>query len=440
MSLRRSKHRNILLGTKIFFCFLALLSGFLSTGDVAAHHPILTASTNTHGKQDHATLAVGENGIALITWHADNTSLDAPNSYTHLVLARLYDSVTGSFLSEPFRLDLANRLQQSTPDVAADFENNLFIISWAARDPDLGWNAYYRIIDDQGRPIIPASFEEKYKINVSASTKKIFPDVAVYENGDFVIAWEEVRDNQMNYFLRLVKTNPLSLGNICTVNSRPVLRPPTDRYGLPDVAVHQSGLAAVAWENVTDSSVSAFLSIVDPANCTLKSETVVDLSSNIQRRPIVDIGTDDSAIVTWTEGSDDPDLPYMRNIFFKRFTYSPNGPIPGARMSVNDEPPGWRSRPAVHTGPCGGFAVSWSDYGRILFRIYDENLTPLNEPTQINGEASLNWQTRPAFGYVDLLPSSSCEERPYGLVPISWESWNGTEGIWVKVRTLDVGP
>lgn len=109
-------------------------------------------------------------------------------------------------------------------------------------------------------------------------------------------------------------------------------------------------------------------------------------------------------------------------------------------MSVNDEPPGWRSRPAVHTGPCGGFAVSWSDYGRILFRIYDENLTPLNEPTQINGEASLNWQTRPAFGYVDLLPSSSCEERPYGLVPISWESWNGTEGIWVKVRTLDVGP
>jgi len=196
--MRAAKRKTVFLKSLLFSSFISF------SCIVFAHHPIINISTNTEGKQDHATLDVDDSGVAVIAWHADDESLQSPNTQTHLVLARLFDSQTGLTISAPFSIDLDAREEQWTPDVEVDHANDRFAISWAGRPiSSLEWNTYLRIIDDQGSPILPDSFETKFQINEIPSSKQMFPDIGSYDNGDFVVVWDEVNGSEMNYFLRL---------------------------------------------------------------------------------------------------------------------------------------------------------------------------------------------------------------------------------------------
>ena len=414
--------------------------------DVATHNDITAASLNDAGNQDHATLAVTDAGIALVTWQADDASTELG---LHPILGRLYDVPTGSFLSLPFPIspNLANAELQAVPDTEADRQNDRFGVAWSGKDSKRGWNVYFRIIDDQGNPVIPTSIDEQVQINSNFSDKLMFPDVAAYENGNFVVAWDEVLDGaeDMNFFLRLVKTKPASLGDICAVNSTPSATPPTRRYGLPDVAVHRSGLAAVAWENIeTDSRTSVHLSIVDPSDCSLKVETAVDISPNTQRRPVIDIsqGNDGTLVVAWTEAVDDTGT--NLKVFMKGFRYSKQGnelaPI-GPRVDISDEPASDQSRPSIKIDKSGAIAASWGGEGEfsrdIFFRIFDRNLYPLTEPFLVNSEHFEYQQARPAL---QLLDSPNQLNGREVLVPIVWETSIHGQNTFVEITTLSVAP
>lgn len=411
---------------------LSLIINLADALDVSTYQPIEDASLNLTGEQDHATIAATDTGVAFIAWHADAESTDAG---LHPIFGRLYDIHSGTFSSLPFLLDYTTDEEQWVPDVETDLSNAYFIIAWSSNVISTGYNSYFRIIDYDGYPVIPATFDERLQVNKFTSDKRIYPDVDVYDNGDFVIAWDEVRDGEMNYFVRVIKPSTHSMGQICKINSLPVAQPPSHSYGIPDVSVNQSGGAAVVWENVGTDSVSISLTLINPYNCKVHGEIDVDPSDGIQRRPVIDINDSGVAIVGWTEiegttlGEENA-LP--SRVFIKKLYYSTDGISSSNRIEVTQDPPGKQRLPVVLLRPEGASVVSWAT-DDLFLRIFNKNLIPLTDPLLINGEATDFSQTRPAFSLVD---GPSLYDDP--LIPLSWESTDETGRIFIQTKVLSI--
>lgn len=224
-----------------------------------------------------------------------------------------------------FLVNAESELDQAFPQID-DNAGGRFVITWHAQGVDAdGYAIAARVFD---APANPAGTQ--FQVNTTETGEQLYPDVAVFSTGGFVISW-------------------------CSGN--------VDGNGY--------GVVAQRFDNSANKVGSEFV-----VNSTIAQD---------QYSPVVASDGADRFIIAWVANGQDGD---GEGIFGQRFDETGNPE--GAEFQINTYTTDEQSAPTISADNAGRFAVAWqsweqdtSDYG-IYCRLYDASGTPLGSDFRVN--------------------------------------------------------
>jgi hypothetical protein len=250
-----------------------------------------------------------------------------------------------------FRVNSITAGQQVNPEIAMD-EDGDFVVVW---QDDNNNNDYYEILargfDANGDEIIP-----EFTVNSVSSGQQLNPDISMTPGGNFVVVWEDDQDKNGFYqiYARGFRADGVELFHDITVNSVS-----SGQQYDPAVEVTQSGNFVVTWEDDQDENGSyQILARGFKANGTelFHDITVNSVSSGQQRNPDIAIDMNGNFAVVW---EDDQDNNNYYNIYVRGF-YA-NGNERFHDRIVNSVSAGQQFNPAIAMSDNGDFVVTWED-------------------------------------------------------------------------------
>jgi len=178
-------------------------------------------------------IAMDPNGNFVIVWMEDRSS----NS----IMAQLYNA-GGTAKSEPFDVSNINFSSLTQPSIAMD-ANGYFVVTWDG-DPDRAGldDIHARLFDPNGTP-----FGEQFIVNTSLAEAQCYPQVAMNNKGEFVIVWEteiEAHTTERDIFGQRYDHLGQPIGDEFQLNSFVE----GDQKN-PDVALSNNGAFVIIWQS-----------------------------------------------------------------------------------------------------------------------------------------------------------------------------------------------
>jgi hypothetical protein len=299
----------------------------------------------------------------------------------------------------------------------------LVAVSWQDdRDGNGHYDVYVRRFDAAGTPTT-----REILVNSNSRGQQRRPAVAINDSGDFVVVWEDDRDDN-GYYQILGRTfdsfgNPLS-GDV-TVN--PVSEGQQVR---PTVGIDSAGNWVAAWEDDRDGNgyYDIFARRFDRTGVALGGEVRVNqISDGQQTRVEIAMAPDGRALVVW---EDDQDGDGYYQIVARRL--DAGGVAAGNQFTINEVSAGQHRKPVVATNASGTFVVVWEDdqdpkgHREILGRLVDARGAPSGNQFTVN-EVSDGQRRRPSVGM-----------NAAGLFAVAWEDDHDGHGAYeILARTFN---
>jgi hypothetical protein len=189
------------------------------------------------GHQSDASVAAAGNGKFIVTW-LDQAGYDGSGWG---VFGRLYDA-SGTAINSDFSLASRTSGTQQVPRVAMDIDGN-FVVTWMSDGQDgSGFGVYAQRFDAAGNRL-----GEEFQVHSTTAGQQGPSDVAMDQNGDFVIAWYSVAstDHPEGIYAQLFDRDGVRQGNEFQVNVQPQV---TAHVA---VAMDADGDFAVSWRSAT---------------------------------------------------------------------------------------------------------------------------------------------------------------------------------------------
>jgi len=177
-------------------------------------------------------VAAGTNNIALVVW----TNFQNLNNEYYFYIQGQMISSNGTVSGSLFTIDT---LDAGSAFVSVDYNSGNYVVTWhESQPPDYG-NIFAQRFDDNGVPLGPS-----FKVNDDVgSTVQKEPDIAISKTGDFLIAWQDFRDNKVDIFAQIYDSDGAMVDSNFKIN--PSL---TDSaFFSPRLAAMDSGRFAVAY-------------------------------------------------------------------------------------------------------------------------------------------------------------------------------------------------
>jgi len=414
-------------------------------------------------KQDHATVALFDDGAIAVTWHS--WMKRASDRHADVYYA-LYDR-TGSPIGGPFLVNQGlSDYDSRAPDIAAyrPFGDGLFVITWAygwqksepgAQNDDIGLSYPSGVtrIDslESSAPVFNApssairgefnvyvnlykTGQEKplrsHKVSRVNSETMPWPDVTMFDDGRFMVVWSEVSGDDQNFRAMLYDSSGDAVyAQPFQLNDKPasLMGKKEDFIGLPDVDCNDNDRVVAVWEQFGETSgfleiFFRFFDASDPIQASSISGWIKDpLPERHQRRPMVDLGNDDQILVTWTESrelSDRNNMGESGEVYFVH-GFRKSGVTPWIKWSEKICPhkiqgqrmPGVRDhRSIIRFVDESRFLVAWTHQwydsdergDDIYFRLFTINETPGNRL----------WSGLPVYVHHSLTSRSRNQQRP----------------------------
>lgn len=166
----------------------------------------------------------------------------------HSEIYAQYFSKTGIPLGDNFVVndDTIEAIQRS-PEVAMN-ENGDFVIAWTdTRDNDI-INIYAQRFASGG-----ISLGSNFKVSEDMEgLSHFFPNVAIKDVGDFVVSWYGSTGQEINVFAQVYLNDGSKIGNHFQVNDAAILLDPHRRS--PGIAFHQNNQFLITWETRFEAS------------------------------------------------------------------------------------------------------------------------------------------------------------------------------------------
>ncbi|MFH1508663.1 MAG: SdrD B-like domain-containing protein [bacterium] len=241
-------------------------------------------------------------------------------------------------------------VDQITPDIAADSQGNIIIVY------EEGGNIY------SSRKDVNQNACSISRINhtaVSASN----PQVAVSENGKYVVVWEDNRNSSQDIYYQVVLANDNKASAPVRVNDD---NANVSQYN-PNVAMDPMGNFVVVWEDMreeyTDDDTDIYFQQYDydlnkkGSNVQVLNDSTEETISANQSDPAVAIDRTTNFVVTWVENDGSLQIIYARKI-------NTDGSFNGSRFQVNADIPGTTyinpSKPNIALDRVGSMVFSWT--------------------------------------------------------------------------------
>ncbi len=193
-------------------------------------------------------------------------------------------------------------------------------------------------------------------VNTNTAGTQLVPDVAIANNGEFVVVWAD--DSDRNGYYEILARGFHSDGSerfpTFTVNTVS-----SGNQSAPVIAMTPQGNFVVAWQDdQNDNDIYEILArgFFADGSERFSTITVNTISTGDQRNPAIAMSPNGEFVVTW---ENDNSLDGLYNIFARGFNSGGSQRFPW--ININTDLPGDQLRPDIAMDPNGSFVVTWQD-------------------------------------------------------------------------------
>lgn len=239
---------------------------------------------------------------------------------------------------------------QRTPAVASNAIGRHVVVWRDDQGQDGFYNIHARVFGADGVQAVP-----QLRANPIAAGQQQKPDVGMAADGSFVVVWQD--DSNNNGFYNIRGAGYDALGQLQW--SRTLNDVTAGQQRRPAISVAPNGDFVVVWED--DRNNNAFYNIRGKGFFADGSDgwserRINDGASGQQLKPDVILRPDGTAVVVW---EDDQDNNTVYNIWGKGLTNIGGELWPDQR--INTDTPGQQRRPEIAAAPNGEAIVVWED-------------------------------------------------------------------------------
>jgi len=292
----------------------------------------------------------------------------------------------GTPLGENFRVndDVGTRRQY---EPAVGVNSNLdFVIAWIDRrngNINTDWDIYAQRYDSNGNPL-----GENFIVNDQQNTsEKSHPSVSIDSIGNFVIVWTDKQGNPSDIYGQRFSNDGAALGDNFKIN---------DDVGnywqlRPTSACDKSGNLIVSWvDKRNNSNRQIYAQRYSPEGIALGENFQVntDLSGANHFSPDIAIDGNSNFIIVWDDYRNGyPDIYAQR--------YLNDGSALGDNFKINEDTPNTsQNNPSVSADFEGNFSVCWednrNDYNDVFARQFSEDGIPLSGDFKVSSDITFN--------------------------------------------------
>ncbi|WP_345324532.1 DUF4347 domain-containing protein, partial [Novipirellula rosea] len=317
--------------------------------------------SNQSSNQEWANVGMADNGNFAVTW-SDN------RSGTYETYMRLYNSAGTAITGETLVSTLSGAQDYSAIDFASD---GSFVVTF---DNASNSDIYFQRFNSSG-----VAQGSNTKANTYTSSTQVSPEIAVADNGSFVIVWESNGQDGSGYgvYGQRFNANGTTSGSEFRANTTI-----SGNQWLPSVAAASDGSFVVSWEssNQDGSGYGIYAQRFDATATKLGGEILVNtFTSGDQTSSHIDLNSDGDFIVTWRSSSQDGS---GYGVYVQHF--DSDGIRMGGETLVNSTTSGNQTDPSVAYSGSKAVVV-WSGQGTgDTTGIFSQRLDTFNTATGTN--------------------------------------------------------
>jgi hypothetical protein len=308
-------------------------------------------NTYTMSIQHRAQVAAESNGDFVVVWQ----SFTQAQGGTYTIFGQRFTSA-GAPIGIEFQVQSSTVFYSWQPKIASDSDGD-FIVVWESSFGDASFGSVFaRRFNSSGSPL-----GIDFMVNTFTPQKQGNPVVAADADGDFVIAWEsfnQIVSSGYDVFAKRFNSGGAVLATEFKVNTYTV-----NSQAVPAVAADADGDFVIAWHSLhqDDGDMGIFARRFNSSGVGQATEFMVNTYTvNYQRKP--NIAADDGGdfVVTWENRFRDGSY---EGTFARRVTasgaFGPEFQVNSYTFSGQNQTEGLFSSQAVDFDADGDFVVVW---------------------------------------------------------------------------------
>ncbi len=252
---------------------------------------------------------------------------------------------------------------QIFPSIAMDGSGN-FVVVWGDYRNDND-DIYCQRYNSSG-----TAQGENFKVNDNAGTVNTYysPSIAMDGSGNFVIVWEDYRNGNYDIYSQRYNSSGVAQG----VNTKANDDTGTAGQYSPSIAMDGSGNFVIVWDDNRDDNSNIYYQRFNSSGVGLGVNTKVNDNEGTayQGNPSISMDGSGNYVIVWTDGRENSDIFYQR--------YNSNGVTQGVNTKVSDDfGTSEQDYPSIAMDGSGNFVIAWQDYRNgnsdIYYQRYNSN-------------------------------------------------------------------
>jgi hypothetical protein len=322
----------------------------LKKSDGTTRFSDLAVNSNPDGDQHDPDVAMADNGNFVVVWEDDSNN---QNGFFEIMVRGF--KADGTQLFSDRVVNTTSEGQQRNPAIAMDGAGNFAVVWEDDNDGNGDYQIYGRTYLANGTARNATSFVVN---STTAVGNQRGPAIGMDSSARFVVAWEDGRDRDGKYDI-------FARGFSATGGNRlietPVHPGTTGNHRSPAVAVEDDGDFIIAWEDDNDNN--GFYQILArgwtaSGGASIDAFTVNSDADGQQSQPAVAVDASGNFIVTW---QDDDDIDNMHDIMARSFSTARTPVQRKADFIVNADQSHDQLLPSVALDTKGRAFFAWQD-------------------------------------------------------------------------------
>lgn len=340
-----------------------------------------TKANNDPGKesQGYASLVLDNSGNFVIAWEDQRLS----NLDIYFQSYNKSGSVQGVNTKAN---DDSKSASQYSPSIAMD-DNSNFVIAWNDSRNGNG-DIYFQQYNNNGTL---KGVNSKVNNDVG-NADQIAPTIVMDVNGNFVIVWEDYRNGVSDIYFQRYNSNGAAQGTNTKAN---IETGDVYQYN-PSAAMDNSGNFVIVWEDRRNNNLDIYFQRYNNVGTAQGVNTKAndDSGTALQYIPSITMDGNGNFVVVWYD---------KRNgnfdIYFQR--YNSNGTANGLNTKVNDDNgTALQYSPSIAMDDNGNYVIVWYDFRNansdIYFQLYNSNGSLRGVNIKANTDAGTTKQNTPS--------------------------------------------
>jgi len=330
--------------------------------------------------QSSAAVTVLDNGDFIAAWQ-DLRNGDAD------IYARRF-AADGMPYGDDFKVsDDMGIAYQSAPSIACDDDGN-FVIAWTdeRNEDETDYDIYAQRFSIYGTLL-----GSNFKVNDDdGETLQRRVKIAMSGSGNFIAAWEDRRNGNTDIYAQRFASDGSAIASNFVVNDDQSNASQSN----PVIAADQAGNFVIAWNDLRDGNFEIFAQrfFNDGTPAGSNFQVSEDVTSGRQWYSSVAMNANGDFVVTWQDERQSNDIYAQR--------YSSDGAVTGINFKVNDDNSTTSARsPAVSIDGSGNFYISWYAAEGSNFNLYAQRFANNGNASgsnfEVNDDQGDGWQLQP---------------------------------------------